>query len=176
MTTWKFTTMAALASVMFAGPAFAQATTGSPATATDTKGEQPKATDSMKSDTMKSADSMKSDTKSSAMRDSRKRGMAMGDEQVKAAQQALKDKGHDPGMVDGRMGAKTQAAIRDFQKAQGIEATGRLDTKTIESLGMEAGKTGSAGSSATSGSASPTTTAPSDMKKTGDATKAEEKK
>lgn len=174
MTTWKFTTMAALASVMFAGPAFAQATTGSPATATDTKGEQPKATESMKSDTMKSADSMKSDKKSSAMRDTRKRGMAMSDEQVKAAQQALKDKGHDPGMVDGKMGAKTQAAIRDFQKAQGMEATGRLDMKTMQSLGME-GKTGSAGSSATSGSASPTTTAPSDMKKT-DAPKAEEKK
>ncbi len=77
------------------------------------------------------------------------------DEKVKAAQQALKDKGHDPGMVDGRMGPKTKAALRDFQKAQGIDATGRLDTKTMQSLGVDTGKTGSTGSSATGGSASP---------------------
>ena len=64
---------------------------------------------------------------------------AMGDERVKAAQQALKDKGHDPGTVDGRLGAKTQAALRDFQQAQGMEATGRLDAKTMQSLGVETG-------------------------------------
>jgi peptidoglycan hydrolase-like protein with peptidoglycan-binding domain len=80
-----------------------------------------------------------------------------GDEKVKAAQQALKDKGHDPGTVDGRMGAKTQAALRDFQKAQGMQATGRLDSKTVQSLGMDGAKTSSAGESATSGSASPPT-------------------
>jgi peptidoglycan hydrolase-like protein with peptidoglycan-binding domain len=142
MAPWKITTAAALASLMFAAPAFAQATTGSPAKS-----------EGMKSDTMKSG----------AMR-GRKGDMAMaGDEKVKAAQQALKDKGHDPGSVDGKMGPKTQAALRDFQKAQGMEATGRLDMKTIQSLGMDGGKTSSAGESATSGSASPATTdAPKD--------------
>jgi peptidoglycan hydrolase-like protein with peptidoglycan-binding domain len=163
--------VAALAAVLFAGPAVAQTTTGTPATGTETKGEQPK--DGMKSDTMKSSDSMKSDSmksdrKSGAMRDSHKAGMAMGDEQVKAAQQALKDKGHDPGMIDGKMGPKTQAALRDFQKAQGIEATGRLDMKTMQGLGMEAGKTSGAGSSATGGSASPATTGGTDATKTGE--------
>lgn len=79
----------------------------------------------------------------------RKGSMAMaGDEKVKAAQQALKDKGHDPGNVDGRMGPKTQAALRDFQKAQGLQASGRLDAKTMQSLGMDGDKTSSMGGSA----------------------------
>ena len=57
----------------------------------------------------------------------RKAGIAMtGDEMVKAVQQALKEKGHDPGSVDGRMGPKTQRAIRDYQAAHGLEATGQL--------------------------------------------------
>ena len=88
----------------------------------------------------------------------RKAAMATGDEQVKAAQQALKDKGHDPGGVDGKMGPKTQAALRDFQNAQGIQATGHLDAKTMQSLGMDGGRTGSASPFATAGSASPSTT------------------
>ena len=76
---------------------------------------------------------------------------AMGDEKVRAAQQALKDKGHDPGTIDGKMGPKTQSAIRDFQKAQGMEATGHLDAKTMQSLGMDGDKTSM--SSTTGGSA-----------------------
>lgn len=168
MAIWKITSAAALATLMFVGPAFAQATTGSPATGSETKSEQPKGTsDGMKSsDTMKSDTGMKADTsaKSGAMR-SRKGGTAMGDEKVKAAQQALKDKGHDPGTVDGKMGPKTQAALRDFQKAQGMQATGRLDMKTMQSLGVDGGKTSSAGESTTSGSASPATTG-TDEKKT----------
>jgi peptidoglycan hydrolase-like protein with peptidoglycan-binding domain len=168
MTTWKLTTVATLATVMLAAPAFAQGTTGS----SGTKTEQPKAGDSMKSDTMKSSDSMKSDTmkssdsmKSGAMRESRKGGMVMGQEHVKAAQQALKDKGHDPGMVDGRMGPKTQAALRDFQKAEGLEASGRLDAKTMQALGIEGGRTSGASSTTTGGSGSPSTTGPSGTSK-----------
>ena len=163
MTTWKFTTVAALASLMVAGPAFAQATADSPKSDT-TK------TDTTKTDSMK-ADGAKADKKPGAMRGARKGGAAMGDEQVKAAQQALKDKGHDPGTVDGRMGPKTQAALRDFQKAQGIEASGRLDTKTTQALGMD-GKMSGTGSSSTSGSASPATSATPDTTKS-DATKSD---
>ena len=74
-------------------------------------------------------------------------GQHSGDERVKAAQQALKDKGHDPGTVDGHLGPKTQAALRDFQKTQGMEATGQLDGKTLQSLGVENAKTSSAGPS-----------------------------
>src|SRR5262245_53595536 len=72
-----------------------------------------------------------------------------GEEHVKAAQQALKDKGHDPGSVDGRLGPKTQQALRDFQKTEGLEATGRLDEKTMQSLGIE----GSPSASPSSGTA-----------------------
>lgn len=168
MATWKMTMAMALTGVLAAGPAFAQATTGgAPASGTETKGEQPKGTPAQPDSagqTPRSGGSMKSDTSKSDghMRSGMSRGhkgAAMGGgmdhEKVKAAQQALKDKGHDPGDVDGRMGPKTQQALRDFQKAQGIQATGRLDAKTMQSLGVEGGRTSSTGESSTSGSASP---------------------
>jgi peptidoglycan hydrolase-like protein with peptidoglycan-binding domain len=85
-------------------------------------------------------------------------GMSAKAEQVKAAQQALKDQGLDPGPIDGKMGPKTKAALRDYQQKQGLKATGRLDTETASKLGVE--KT-SAGSSSTSPAASPSTSAPS---------------
>ncbi len=65
------------------------------------------------------------------------RAAGVGAEQVKAAQQALKDKGHDPGAVDGKMGPKTQAAVRNFQSKEGLKATGRLDSETRAKLGVE---------------------------------------
>jgi peptidoglycan hydrolase-like protein with peptidoglycan-binding domain len=93
-------------------------------------------------------------------------------EQVKAAQQALKDKGHDPGPVDGVMGPKTRDAVKEFQKAQGIQETGRLDAETMSKLGMQArssaadtgtpaaspatGSTGRTGSSGPAGGATST--------------------
>jgi peptidoglycan hydrolase-like protein with peptidoglycan-binding domain len=74
-------------------------------------------------------------------------------EQVKAAQQALKDKGHDPGAIDGVMGPKTQAAVRDFQSKGGLKASGRLDTETMAKLGVDA--KGASATPSTSPSASP---------------------
>jgi peptidoglycan hydrolase-like protein with peptidoglycan-binding domain len=61
---------------------------------------------------------------------------------VIAVQQALKDKGHDPGPIDGLMGPRTSAALRDFQSKEGIEATGKPDKQTLASLGVDA-KSGS---------------------------------
>jgi peptidoglycan hydrolase-like protein with peptidoglycan-binding domain len=55
---------------------------------------------------------------------------------VMATQQALKDKGHDPGMIDGKMGPRTRAAVSDCQKAEGLKVTGRLDDDTRAKLGM----------------------------------------
>jgi opacity protein-like surface antigen len=55
---------------------------------------------------------------------------------VKAAQQALKDKGHDPGPIDGKMGPKTPAALKAFQKGEGLPETGRLDSATRGKLGV----------------------------------------
>ena len=55
---------------------------------------------------------------------------------VRAAQEALKAKGFDPGEIDGRMGPHTQAAIGEFQKSVGIRETGRFDQVTLSQLGV----------------------------------------
>jgi peptidoglycan hydrolase-like protein with peptidoglycan-binding domain len=98
----------------------------------------------MKSSDMKSGSAMKSGKSG--------RAAAGGNaEQVKAVQQALKDKGHDPGDVDGKMGPKTEQAIRDYQQKEGLKATGRMDTETASKLGVQA----KADTSSTSPAASP---------------------
>lgn len=61
---------------------------------------------------------------------------AMKHQDVMAAQQALKDKGRDPGVIDGKMGRRTRAALADYQKAEGLKVTGRLDEDTRAKLGM----------------------------------------
>ena len=55
-------------------------------------------------------------------------------EHVKIVQQALKDRGHDPGAVDGEMGPKTKAALRDYQQKEGLKATGTADADTVARL------------------------------------------
>ncbi len=55
---------------------------------------------------------------------------------VMAMQQALKDKGHDPGPADGRMGPRTKAALMDYQKKEGLQPTGRWDDQTATKLGV----------------------------------------
>jgi peptidoglycan hydrolase-like protein with peptidoglycan-binding domain len=57
---------------------------------------------------------------------------------VKAAQTALKARGYDVDEPDGKLGPKTRAAVRKFQKDEGLKVTGRLDTETMERL--KAGK------------------------------------
>lgn len=56
---------------------------------------------------------------------------------VTATQQALRDKGYDPGPVDGMWGPKTAKAVRDYQKAEGLTVTGRMDTTTADRLGVK---------------------------------------
>jgi len=60
---------------------------------------------------------------------------------VRQVQQALKDKGHDPGAIDGVMGAKTRAALRSYQSSQNLTGSTGLDAKTMESLGITASAT-----------------------------------
>jgi peptidoglycan hydrolase-like protein with peptidoglycan-binding domain len=87
---------------------------------------------------MKSSSDMKSD---SAMKSGKSAGAAAAGgnaEQMKAVQQALKDKGHDPGEIDGKMGPKNQLALRDYQQKEGLKVTGRLDTETAAKLGVQA--------------------------------------
>jgi peptidoglycan hydrolase-like protein with peptidoglycan-binding domain len=117
----------------------------------------------------------------SAMKDGKSGRSAGGNaEQVKAVQQALKDKGHDPGDVDGKMGPKTQQALRDYQQKEGLKATGRLDGETASKLGVQAsadtssspaaspsGSSSSSGASAPSGSSAAGSSAPSGSSSSG---------
>jgi peptidoglycan hydrolase-like protein with peptidoglycan-binding domain len=57
---------------------------------------------------------------------------------VKKIQEALKDKGNDPGEIDGKMGPKTREALKSFQTANNLPATGRIDNETAKQLGVEA--------------------------------------
>jgi peptidoglycan hydrolase-like protein with peptidoglycan-binding domain len=156
MKTWSSAMAMLVAGAMLAGVAHGQTT---PSSEQKTSPGGAGKSDSMKSEGSTKSGAMKSDSTKSdgAMKSHRGGRMAANREQVKAAQQALKDKGHDPGAVDGMMGPKTQAALRDFQGKEGLKTTGRLDTDTMSKLGVEA-KTGAAADTrGTMPSASPPT-------------------
>jgi peptidoglycan hydrolase-like protein with peptidoglycan-binding domain len=139
----KSTTKDSPGSGTVSGSAGAGTSTGSSGTSGSASGS---ATTGTKSGEMKSSTDMKAKT-------SGKMARAGGAEQVKAVQQALKDKGMDPGEVDGMMGPKTQSALREYQKKEGLKESGRLDTETMAKLGVA--KTSDSGS--TTPSASPST-------------------
>lgn len=71
--------------------------------------------------------------------------------EIKKVQQALKEKGQDPGPIDGVMGSKTKDALKAFQEKQGLTATGSLDDQTKKALGMEGSASSARSSSAKSG-------------------------
>lgn len=56
---------------------------------------------------------------------------------LRQVQQTLRSRGFDPGVVDGRMGRATQEAIRAFQRAESLEATGQLNSRTLTALGLQ---------------------------------------
>ena len=55
---------------------------------------------------------------------------------VKKVQESLRDKGYDPGPIDGVMGSKTRHAIGQYQTAQSLPSTGRLNQETAGKLGV----------------------------------------
>jgi len=55
---------------------------------------------------------------------------------IRRVQQALKDKGFDPGPVNGTVGDKTKAAVKQFQERFGITASGEIDNQTLFALGV----------------------------------------
>ncbi len=67
---------------------------------------------------------------------------AQSSESVREAQQALKDKGFDPGPVDGIYGPNTQHALRQYQRQEKLTADGRLNDQTMDSLGVNRGTAG----------------------------------
>ena len=50
----------------------------------------------------------------------------------------MKESGIDTGPIDGIMGARTQSAIKTYQRKNGLPETGRLDFETKRSLGLSA--------------------------------------
>jgi peptidoglycan hydrolase-like protein with peptidoglycan-binding domain len=63
-----------------------------------------------------------------ALRPATDRLLTRGDIQV--AQSHLKDFGFDPGPIDGRYTAETQAAVRGYQARYGLPVSGLLDHTT----------------------------------------------
>ncbi len=57
-------------------------------------------------------------------------------EQIRQVQQKLQEEGHNPGPIDGVWGPQTQAAVRDFQQQNNLQATGQLDQRTMQELGV----------------------------------------
>jgi len=57
-------------------------------------------------------------------------------EDIENVQKSLIDKGCHPGNVDGVMGPRTRAAIRQYQKSEKLPVTGRLDADTAGKLGV----------------------------------------
>ncbi len=56
---------------------------------------------------------------------------------VRQVQTALKEKGFDPGPVDGMMGPTTREALRRFQESNGLTANGQMTDETLDKLGVE---------------------------------------
>ena len=72
-------------------------------------------------------------------------------EAVRTIQQKLVRWGYFDGPVDGIYGSKTAAAVKDFQRKNGLAVDGIVGSATLAALGMQ-GSTPSGGSAAQSGS------------------------
>jgi len=55
---------------------------------------------------------------------------------VNEMQEALRNKGHYRGQIDGVLGLRTRASIRAYQKAENLPVTGNLDKETAGRLGV----------------------------------------
>lgn len=53
---------------------------------------------------------------------------------IRRVQEALNKNGFSSGATDGILGKNTRKAIMDFQKAQGMEPTGKLNLETLQTL------------------------------------------
>lgn len=62
--------------------------------------------------------------------------LAASSEDIKKVQQSLSDKGYDAGPVDGVLGSRTRASIRQYQASEKLTVNGRLDAETAGKLGV----------------------------------------
>jgi peptidoglycan hydrolase-like protein with peptidoglycan-binding domain len=65
-------------------------------------------------------------------------GQRLSQDEVRQVQQKLADMGYDTGTPDGIMGPKTRGAVKKFQQDKSLQASGRLDQKTLDALGVSA--------------------------------------
>jgi hyperosmotically inducible periplasmic protein len=59
---------------------------------------------------------------------------------VRIAQERLKEKGYDPGPLDGIWGPRTASAVSEYQRTEKMTVTGRLDSQTLGKLEAAAGE------------------------------------
>jgi peptidoglycan hydrolase-like protein with peptidoglycan-binding domain len=57
-------------------------------------------------------------------------------DQIRQVQMVLIEKGFDIGEPDGRLGPRTTRALITFQRQQGFQATGQIDSRTMTALGV----------------------------------------
>ena len=148
----KYITIAAalaVGTIWSLGPASAQTTTTDQNKAESTKETIKDKAESVKDTIKDKAESAKDTIKDTAVRakDKMKEKFAHAKDKMRsktdgrvamadtrAAQEALKTQGFDPGPIDGRMGPRTSAAISDYQRKNDLPVTGMLDDATMAKL------------------------------------------
>ena len=74
-----------------------------------------------------------------------------GSDSVRQAQSALNQRGFDSGAADGIWGPQTSRAATEFQRANNLEPTGRLDSATMQALDMRSASTATGAPAGSSG-------------------------
>jgi hypothetical protein len=62
--------------------------------------------------------------------------LALQQKDIREVQKSLTDKGFDTGPIDGYLGPRTRAGIRQFQESEKLPVTGNLDAETAGKLGV----------------------------------------
>lgn len=71
------------------------------------------------------------------MQQQQRQQAALPPDMLRDVQQELQDRGYRVGRVDGMWGPNTQQAVRNFQRDQELQTSGRLDQETLAALGVE---------------------------------------
>ncbi len=131
---WNRTTAVILgAAVLTAAPVLSVRVAGAPLPQSKTPaGKSEQGSAAGKSSPAKAATSKKKTT-----RRRRARGQqAPSAERIKEIQQALAQKGHYEGTPTGKWDSATTEALKSYQQANGLNATGKLDARTLQKLGL----------------------------------------